>query len=338
MRILSGALTSRLKKLKRHFYTIIPHITAKKLVNALRIEYELRRGRPKIKGKPYWAKIETSRVCNLSCPGCYAHGSDLDPAYPGTGAGKRFLSFPLFKQILDQLKDHVFAVQLYDEGEPLLNPEIIAIIEYAHRANVGTVISTNFSMPLQEEDFTNLVGSGLDRIVIGMDGSTQEIYEQTRVKGNLERVISNTRKLISARKRQKSKRPLVEIQFVQKPVNIHQTGEVAALAVELGADLFTPVKLGAFWVEVDPVPTQPAKKCPIPWSSMVIQWNGDVTVCPLSDSPDLVTSHNITQQPLAAIFNSDYYRELREQHAGMLGGTPLVVVRAPVCLQCDFKR
>ena len=337
MKIFSGVLTSRLKKLKRHFYTIIPHITAKKILNALRIEYELCRGRPYIKGKPYWAKIETSRVCNLCCPGCYAHGSDIDPAYPGTGDGKRFLSLQLFKHILDQLKNYVFAVQLYDEGEPMLNPEIFAIIEYAHLANVGTVISSNFSMPLQEEDFTKLVVSGLDRIVIGIDGSTQEIYEKTRVKGNLERVIANTRKLISTKKRLRSKRPMVEIQFVQKPVNLHQSDEVAALAEKLGADMFTPVKLGVFWVEVDPVPTQPAKKCPIPWSSVVIQWNGDVTVCPLSDSPDLVTRHNVTEQPLAAILNSDYYRELREQHAGMIGSTP-AVVRASICLQCDFKR
>ncbi len=337
MRILSGTLTSRWRKLKRHFYTIIPHITAKKIVNALRIEYEFRRGRPYIKGKPYWAKIETSRVCNLCCPGCYAHGGDSDPAYPGPGNEKRFLSLPLFRHILDQLKGYVFAVQLYDEGEPMLNPECFAIIEYAHRVNVGTVISSNFSMPLQEEDFMRLVKSGLDRIVIGIDGSTQEIYEKTRVKGNLERVIANTKKLISAKKRQRSKRPLVEIQFVQKPFNIHQTDDVATLAKELGADMFTPVKLGAFWVEVDPVPTQPSKKCPIPWSSVVIQWNGDVTVCPLSDSPDLVTSHNITQQPMAVIFNGDYYRQLREQHAGMMSGTP-AVIRAPICLQCDFKR
>jgi pyruvate-formate lyase-activating enzyme len=337
MKILSGALTSRVKKLKRHFYTIVPHATPRKIYNALRMEREFRKGNPIVKAKPYWAKIETSRVCNLHCPGCFAHGQETDPAYPEGKRQERFMSLEVFKQVLDQLKKHVFAVQLYDEGEPLLNPEITDIVRYAHRSNVGTIISSNFSMSLKEADLVRLVQAGLDRIVIGIDGSTQEVYEQTRVNGNLDRVISNTRQLIEIKKRLKRKRPLVEVQFVQKPVNMHQLEEVGALAEELGADMFTPVKLGAFWVNVDPVPTQPAKKCPIPWSSLVVQWNGDVSVCPLSDSPELVTRHNIIQNPLPVIFNSDYYRELRMQHEGMNNGEP-PVVRSPVCLKCDFQR
>ena len=337
MKILSGALTSRLKKFKRHFYTIVPHATPGKVLNALRVEYEFKKGRQKVKGKPYWAKIETSRVCNLRCPGCYAHGSDTDPAYPGLENQKRFMSLQLFKSVLDQLKDFVFAVQLYDEGDPMLNPEIFKIIEYARECNVGTVISSNFSMLLPAPAFEKLVISGLDRMVIGMDGCTQEIYEKTRVNGNLERVISNTKQLIAAKKQLKSKRPLVEIQFAQKPFNMHELSGVAALSRELGADMFTPVKLGAFWVDVNPVPTRPPKKCPIPWSSLVVQWNGDVSVCPLSDSTDLVTSRNVQREPLSVILNSDYYLELRKQHVNMNDGTP-AAVRAPICLQCDFER
>jgi radical SAM protein with 4Fe4S-binding SPASM domain len=337
VKFFSGTLTSRLKKLKRHYYTIASHITPRKIFNAIRMEWEFREGKAMVKARPYWIKIETSRMCNLRCPGCYAHGQDTDPAYPEGENQKRFMSLQLFKQILDQVKNYVLAVQLYDEGEPLLNPDIGSIVEYAHQCNVGTIISSNFSMVLGEQSITRLVQAGLDRIVIGIDGCTQDIYEKTRVNGNLERVISNTRQLINAKKRLKSKRPIVEIQFVQKPVNVHQLEECAALANELGADMFTAVKLGAFWVDVDPVPTQPARKCPIPWSSMVIQWNGDVSVCPLSDSPDLVTLHNITQHPLDSIFNSDYYTELRAQHRDMNNGHPSTV-RSPVCLQCDFKR
>jgi MoaA/NifB/PqqE/SkfB family radical SAM enzyme len=337
MKILRGVLTSRLKKLKRHFYTIVPHVTPGKVWNALRVELEFQKGRTALESKPYWAKIETSRVCNLQCPGCYAHGGDTDPTFPGTEKEKRFMSLELFKTVLDPLKKHVFAVQLYDEGEPMLNPDIYRIIRYARKSNVGTVISSNFSMPLKERDFLGLIDARLDRLVIGIDGCSQEVYEKTRVNGNLERVISNTRQLIAKKKQVKRKRPLVEIQFVQKPGNMHELEGVEAIARELGADMFTPIKLGAFWVNVDPAPTRPPKKCAIPWSSMVTQWNGDVSVCPLSDSTDLVVSRNMAEEPFNDIWNSDYYRELRAQHVSMPAGTP-PVVRAAICMQCDFKR
>lgn len=337
MKILKGALASRLKKLKRHKNTILPHITPRKLFNALRVEMDFKKGRDKVKGNPYWVKIETSRVCNLNCPGCYAHGSEIDPSYPDEKKTKRFMALEEFKTVLDQVKRTAFAVQLYDEGEPLLNPEIFDIIRYARKSNVGTVISSNFSMVLKDNDFEELVHAGLDHIVIGIDGSTQEIYEQTRVGGNLERVIDNTKKLMETKKRLKQKRPSVEIQFVQKPFNMHEMTTVEALAHQLGADVFTPVRLGVFWVEADPTPPPPQKKCPIPWSSMVVQWNGDVSVCPLSDSPDLITSANALKQPVKELYNNQYYQNLRTQHAAMNNGGPQHI-QAQICMQCDFNR
>ena len=335
MKILGGSLATRLKKFQRHFGDMLPHVTAGKISNALRAEYEYRKGRNHVKSRPYWLKVETSRICNLSCPGCYAHGRDEDLSYPGEDNKHRLMSFDMFKEIIDQVKRHVFAIQLYDEGEPLLNPDIYRMVRYAHEANVGTVISSNFSMVLRDEDFENMVNFGLDHLVVGIDGITQEIYEKTRVKGNLERVIDNTRRLIRTKRRLKRKKPLVEIQFLQKPFNLHEQEGVEKLAGELGADMFTPVKLALFWVAGEPVQVPPPARCPIPWSTLVIQWNGDVTVCPLTDSPQLFSGQSIADKSLGSILNSDYYHRIRDQHI-YLGQKEKVI--APVCLDCGFRR
>jgi len=334
MKGIKGNIQTRFAKLRRHLSDILPHLTVRKIINALLIEYEFSTSKTSLKGKPYWLKIETARVCNLKCPKCYAHSDVKDPYYPGTEGQMRLMSFDILKLIIDELKDYLLGVQLYDEGEPLLNPEIYNMIQYAHKANIGTMISSNFSLPLTNDDFKKMIESGLDHIVIGIDGSTQVIYEMTRVNGDLALVISNTKNLLSIRGKANKKKPVVEIQFLIKPFNLHQIDEVKELSKELKADIFNALKIQGFWQEIEPTEKTSPKKCPIPWSSMVVQWNGDITVCPLRDHTDLITNMNIQDNTLLRVFNSSYYQNLRNQHNNVNDENRIAV---PCCLDCNFN-
>ena len=59
-----------------------------------------------------------------------------------------------------------------------------------------------------------------------MDGITQETYEKYRINGNLEKVLSGINNLILWKKKLKSKKPYIEIQFLMLGTNEKQIEEL----------------------------------------------------------------------------------------------------------------
>ena len=80
-------------------------------------------------------------------------------------------------------------MNLYFQGEPLLNKNLPQLIHTAASANIFTTISTN-AQALNSEKARQLVESGLERIIISVDGTNQTVYEQYRKGGKLEKAIA----------------------------------------------------------------------------------------------------------------------------------------------------
>lgn len=76
----------------------------------------------------------------------------------------------------------------------------------------------------------------MDRLIISIDGTTQETYENYRVGGQLSKVIEGTKNIVKWRKQLKSKTPLIVFQFLVVKPNEHQVEEVKKLGKELGVD------------------------------------------------------------------------------------------------------
>jgi radical SAM protein with 4Fe4S-binding SPASM domain len=80
------------------------------------------------------------------------------------------------------------------------------------------------------------VESGLDRLIISVDGTTQETYAQYRIGGNLETVLEGARNVVRWKKTLKSSTPLIIFQFLVVRPNEHQIDEIHRLAREIGVD------------------------------------------------------------------------------------------------------
>jgi radical SAM protein with 4Fe4S-binding SPASM domain len=78
------------------------------------------------------------------------------------------------------------------------------------------------------------VESGLDRLIISIDGTTQETYQQYRVGGELSKVLDGARNILKWKKELKSKTPHVIFQFLIVKPNEHQLEEMEKLAQEIG--------------------------------------------------------------------------------------------------------
>lgn len=184
--------------------------------------------KPVVWGKPISISIEPTTICNLRCPEC---PSGLRSFTRPTG----MLDIELFKSTIDQSYKASSYLLLYFQGEPYLHPEFTELVEYASHKALYTATSTNAHY-LTDENAKKTIESGLDRLIISIDGTTQDTYESYRVGGNLDKVIEGTKNIIAWKKKLHSKTPYVLFQFLVVKPNEHQIEEVKALGEELGVD------------------------------------------------------------------------------------------------------
>ncbi len=179
-------------------------------------------------GLPVSISIEPTTSCNLRCPEC---PSGLRNFTRPTG----MLDLKLYKSILNELHQSLWYLILYFQGEPYLHPQFFELVKAAVAKNIYTATSTNAHY-LDSENARKTVESGLDRLIISLDGTTQETYQSYRIGGNLDRVISGTKEVIAWKKKLGSSTPHLIFQFLVVKPNEHQIPQVKKLANSLGVD------------------------------------------------------------------------------------------------------
>lgn len=179
-------------------------------------------------GTPISISFEPTTACNLGCPEC---PSGLKQFTRPTGN----LKTDFFRSAIDQLSDRLFYLTFYFQGEPFINPKFLEMVGYASTKGIYTATSTNAHF-LDNENARKTVESGLDRLIISIDGTTQETYENYRINGSLEKVIEGTKNVLKWKKELGSSTPYVIFQFLVVKPNEHQIDEVKELGKKLGVD------------------------------------------------------------------------------------------------------
>jgi radical SAM protein with 4Fe4S-binding SPASM domain len=209
------------------------HIPVKKIVNffVAGLNQYILPSRPL--GRPVFAQVEPTNICNLSCPLC------LNVAQVG-GRAPSYLDYNTYQKFIDEVGDHLLLLVLWNWGEPFLHPDIFRMIADAKAHGIIVCSSTNGNVGFENEDTAKLlVESGLDSLVIAVDGATQDTYTYYRRGGNLNRVIEGIRTIIKVRDQMGSRTPLINMRFVAMRHNEHEIDQVRQLAQDLGVDYFT---------------------------------------------------------------------------------------------------
>lgn len=109
------------------------------------------------------------------------------------------------------------------------------MVAYASSKGIYTATSTNAHF-LDDEMARKTVESGLDRLIISIDGTTQEVYQQYRRAGHLDKVIQGAENIVKWKKQLNSKKPFVFFQFLVVKPNEHQIEDIKALGKKIGVD------------------------------------------------------------------------------------------------------
>ena len=144
-------------------------------------------------GMPVSISFEPTTSCNLRCPEC---PSGLRAFTRPTG----MLQKNFFKETIDQLHRELLYLVFYFQGEPYLNPDFLDMVNYASSKKIYTATSTNAHY-LNDENAKRTIESGLDRLIISIDGTTQDVYRQYRVGGSLEKVFRRKQEYCKMEKR-----------------------------------------------------------------------------------------------------------------------------------------
>jgi radical SAM protein with 4Fe4S-binding SPASM domain len=239
-------------------------------------------------GFPITISLEPTTACNLRCPEC---PSGLRSFTRPTGNLKE----DFFRKTINELYKELIYLIFYFQGEPYINPKFLDMVKYAN--NKGIYTNGHF---LNEENAKKTIESGLDRLIISVDGTTQEVYESYRKEGKLENVLQGARNVVKWKKELNSPTPHLIFQFLVVRPNEHQIEDLYALAKEIGID---EVKLKSAQVydyehgnELIPtidkysryaqkqdgtfrVKNQLLNHCWKLWHSCVITWDGLVVPC-----------------------------------------------------------
>jgi radical SAM protein with 4Fe4S-binding SPASM domain len=244
---------------------------------------------------------------------------------------KGSMDIEVFIRILDRLSPELLYLTLYFQGEPMLNPHFAEMVRIAHNRNIFVSTSTNGHF-LDEKNVEQLINSGLNLLIISLDGIDQETYEKYRVNGNLKTVTEGIQRLVTARRKRKSNSPFIELQFLVMRHNEHQMKQMKAYAKQAGVDklTFKTVQVYNFDSDTSIIPTVKGKSryrqlpdgswviankirnyCHRIWSSIVITWDGKVVPCCYDKNADHQTG-DLLEESLRSIWKNQAYTSFRK--------------------------
>lgn len=253
--VLRHAKVELYDRLQASFEVTAAQALTLKILNLLLTQRLLRTRSVSLASHPIGLVVDPTNTCQLACPGC-VHSSHNEARgifdWPnGT------LSEERFDKLLRQYGPYGVGVYFCDYGEPLLNVRTPNLIRKAKQHLLGAKLSTSLS--IKKLDADALIASGLDFMVISIDGASQPVYEKFRRNGNLELALSNIRKLVEAKKRLKSATPALSWNFLAFEHNVHELPQAANLAKQLGVNQFRvvdPFDVGWDDPSIRPAPKQ----------------------------------------------------------------------------------
>lgn len=318
----------RVSSLLYDFLNILSKLTIKRLVN-----YEFNKHSYQLStllkksinfSNPVSLSIEPTSFCNLKCPQCPTGLRALTRP-------QGYMDFTDFKKIIDETASHLLYLMLYFQGEPFLNKHIVEMIKYAHSKKIYVMTSTN-AQTIDDTLAKKIVDSGLDKIIISMDGSSNQIFSRYRIGGELSKVINAISYITNYKKQVKSKKPFVEVQFLVLKHNEHEIKDAQKLAEQLNADKLSfkttqiyDIANNAHLLPLNDKYSRYFKnakgnfslkkkirnKCYKMWSSAVITWDGRLVPC-CYDKDATYTFGNLKEEKLSTIWRSNDYNKFRD--------------------------
>ena len=301
---------------------------------------------------PLKLTIDPVNLCNLRCVMC-------PTGIKASGRKQSFMTFNTFKRIIDELGKYLWEIDLFNWGEPFLNKEIFSMVKYARKKKIYVNISTNLSH-FSEDMAVKLIKSNLNRLIISLDGASQESVEKYQKGNNFDLVIKNIQNIVSMKNELKSDLPVLQWRFVVNKYNENEIGKAEKMSQELGIDRLEITKFrcdmgneisldneAQFENVFEWLPeneelslysySEKCKKvindlCKLLWFESAIHPDGSVAPC-CAIWPQKFDFGNINNSPFRKIWNNENYQNARRVSRG-----DKISLYENICYKCKINK
>ncbi len=306
----------------------------RKLYNLVMGKIQFSIGSTRLYYCPAKITIESGNICNLSCPLCPTGQKDVS-------AGKGLLPLADFKRIVDEIGKNLILIRLYNWGEPLLNKDLIKMVDYANDNKIAVKISTNLSLPITDDQAKIIINANLQKIYISCDGASSDTYPVYHVDGDFDRVMSNMRLLLRKKRELKNnyteliwlfhvfshnEHEIEAVKSIAKDIGIKLT--INKIRTDMGKEIFETAEKSlerdSKWLPdnqdyntFNTAEKKSKKKlsCHLLWTETVINWEGSVLPC-CSVYSEKYSFGNINEYSFKNIWNNKKYISARKNVLG----------------------
>lgn len=289
---------------------------------------------------PFVVQIFPSYACNFKCSYCIF---SINKAKRGFISDKAIMSFDLFKRCIDDMTrfpNKIKVLRFVGIGEPLLHKNITDMIEYAASKNVANTIEilTNASL-LTPEMSQALLKAGLNRLVVSIQGTTKEKYQEVcGADINFDEFIENLRYFFNNKGDVQVYIKIVDSALDRKDDEKKFYDIFGDLCDTMAIEHTVPIHAGIDFEKVLKdkdrsvtqfgLPVSEVKICPQPFFTLQINPDGKVVPCFSFEYPIIIDDCN--RESVDEIWKGKQFQKFRSK---MLDGSKNV---SEVCTDCNI--
>lgn len=296
--------------------------------------------RPVVAGSPAMLMVEPTTACQLRCPHCPTGRGEL--TRPAAS-----MSLDDFRAVWDDIRPAPVRLQLWNQGEPLVNRDTPAIVRHATASGARVVLATNVELLARGDLAERLVRAGLAELVLSLDGASAESHTTYRIGGDFALVEQGVKRVAEVKRSLGVRHPTVTWQYLLFRHNLNEVERARELARVWEADriVFKTAQLEAFDEEEGRrwLPERRSLRrydlrggrwvlrrrerpfCARIHGSAVVQADGDVVPCCFDKEGRFVVG-NAVRQPLRQWWRGGAFQRFRRR---ILSGE-----RPPMCTNC----
>jgi MoaA/NifB/PqqE/SkfB family radical SAM enzyme len=206
-----------------------PNLARQKITERLRTKwrgfYDYRKGDGSAP-PPITLGFNLSFLCNLRCKMCgqWREGGNL------RGQDSRFLkemlSLDELKRVIDDISPFKPDIYIWG-GEPLLHPQIADFLEYIKQKQLICNLNTNGTLLKGYAD--KIVELGIDGIALSINGPPEVHDAISGVRGTFDKVQQGIQAIQLAKRRNRSRYPMLKINYTLSDMNCQYAEEFANL-------------------------------------------------------------------------------------------------------------
>ncbi|GAA5445415.1 GTP 3',8-cyclase [Microbulbifer sp. NBRC 101763] len=266
-------------------------------------------------------QLEIVNKCNFRCPLCRTLDRD-------DGVVRRKITVNELKIIIEPIQHDLEEVTLYGtRGEPFVHKNLEEIVSYLKsNTQAKVIISTNGSLA-DKKRTKKLLELGLDDLIFAIDGTTQDVFSQYRVGGDLEEILTNLKDCCDSKKSIQANTRIIW-QYIPMSTNLHQIDDAKQIAKSLGVDILIlkysssvarskEYKVGE---ELYPLAKQSdTQHCPSGLDKLYVDPNGDCFPCCYAEGYIGMRLGNAFSTSISEIWNSGELWEIRRSFVEQKG-------------------